>query len=82
MASRNKAINGLRHCTTGLGCYGCPYAEDGKPTTHCQLDCGRDALNVLKDSVIKKKVKKLIRSGLSIDTKADQKYVCELIDGL
>ena len=82
MASRRKAINGLRHCTTGLGCYGCPYAEGHKATVNCQINCGRDALNVLEGSVIKKKVKKLICSGLSIDTKEDKKYVCGLIDDL
>ena len=27
-------------------------------------------------------IKELIRSGISIDTKADQDYVCELIDSL
>ncbi len=45
---RNKAMNGLKHCASGLGCYGCPYSESHESTTHCQLDNAKDALEVIR----------------------------------
>ena len=55
MARLNKAINGLKHCSSGLGCYGCPYSEGHESTTHCQVDNARDARAALE--VLKKQVK-------------------------
>ena len=49
MASVEKAINGLKHCTTSLGCFECPYSEHDERTRECQLQLDRDALEFLKE---------------------------------
>lgn len=54
---RGKAENGLRHCSTGLGCYGCPYADGHKCTPDCQLNNARDALIVITEQ--REQIKKL-----------------------
>lgn len=44
-----KAINGLKHCTTSLGCFECPYSELDERSIECQLELDRDALELLKE---------------------------------
>ena len=51
MAVIEKVINGLKHCTTSLGCFECPYSELDERTIECQLELDRDALELLKNSV-------------------------------
>lgn len=44
----NKVIKGLEHCTTDLGCKGCPYSVNNKPGAKCQLQIDKDALYILQ----------------------------------
>lgn len=46
---RGKIIKGLQHCTTSLGCCGCPYSEGDKCTVECKLLIDRDALELLTE---------------------------------
>jgi len=49
MIDRDKVIKGLEHCTTGLGCFECPYSVCDKCTIECKLFIDRDALVLLKE---------------------------------
>lgn len=49
MADIWKVINGLKHCTTSLGCFECPYSELDERSIECQLELDRDALELLKE---------------------------------
>ena len=73
---RNKAMNGLKHCASGLGCYGCPYSEGHKATPSCQLENSRDALKVIEEQ--KKQIQELKKRNNYLQSKTKDQM--ELIE--
>lgn len=91
MVDKEKVFRGLKHCTTCLGCFECPYSVADKCTVECKLFVDRDALELIKmqERQIKKlqkekdEVIKLLKSPMPEDTEVELEgggttwwYVC------